>query len=283
MRNYAVVAYVYGDIPAETDATLAPMSGAVDPKNGYLRAGTDNRRALIETLHASEAKVKSQIAQLEQAKATASAKADDLNNKQHAAQIAVDEQQALKNQVDSELNALIQQAERQRADAERAAAQAAQQQAAQQQQNGNPSPPASQPPVTNPSIPVRPIPPGPIPPPSVDGAAKAIAYAKAQLGKPYQWGAAGPDTFDCSGLTMMAWREGGINLLHYTGSQYAKTRPIPLSAVQPGDLVFYNDFDHVALYIGKGKIIQAPHTGATVEIQDMYFWNTTMAATRPLP
>ena len=80
---------------------------------------------------------------------------------------------------------------------------------------------------------------------------------------------------------MMAWRAGGLNLLHYTGSQYAQTRPIPLTAVQPGDLIFYNDFDHVALYIGNGKIIQAPHS-APVEIQDMYFWNTTMAATRPL-
>jgi cell wall-associated NlpC family hydrolase len=82
---------------------------------------------------------------------------------------------------------------------------------------------------------------------------------------------------------MQAWRAGGVTMDHWTGSQYAQTRPIPLTEVQPGDLVFYNGQQHVALYIGDGKIIQAPHAGAVVEVQDMYFWHTDMAATRPLP
>ena len=70
---------------------------------------------------------------------------------------------------------------------------------------------------------------------------------------------------------------------HWTGSQYSKTRPIPLTEVQPGDLVFYNGQQHVALYIGNRKIIHAPHTGAVIAIEDMYYWHTDMAATRPLP
>jgi cell wall-associated NlpC family hydrolase len=82
---------------------------------------------------------------------------------------------------------------------------------------------------------------------------------------------------------MQAWHAGGVVMEHWTGSQYAHTRPIPLTKVQPGDLVFYNGQQHVALYIGNGKIIHAPHTGAVVAIEDMYYWHTDMAATRPLP
>ena len=145
MRTYAIAAYVYGDPSTDMNATAAAPSGQLDPKNGYLRAAADNRRELINALQASEANVKTQIAQLEQATTTATAKADDLKSKQQQAQAAVDQQQALKNQVDTELNTLIRQAEQQRAADERAAAQAAQQQAT----SGAP-PPASQPPATTP-------------------------------------------------------------------------------------------------------------------------------------
>ena len=95
------------------------------------------------------------------------------------------------------------------------------------------------------------------------------------------WGAAGPDSFDCSGLTMWAWRAGGVSLPHYTGAQYGATTHIPLSAIQPGDLIFYNGMEHVGLYIGGGQIIHAPHSGDVVKVSDMYYWNTSMVASRP--
>ena len=80
---------------------------------------------------------------------------------------------------------------------------------------------------------------------------------------------------------MWAWRAGGVSLPHYTGAQYSATTHVPLSAIQPGDLIFYNGMEHVALYIGNGQIINAPHTGDVVRIDSLYYWNTSMVASRP--
>lgn len=101
-----------------------------------------------------------------------------------------------------------------------------------------------------------------------------MAYAEAQLGKPYEWGASGPDTFDCSGLTMMAWRQAGVYLDHYTGAQWTETARVPLDSLQPGDIVFYGSSGetsyHVGLYVGGGQMIEAPHTGAFVRYASIY-------------
>jgi peptidoglycan DL-endopeptidase CwlO len=106
------------------------------------------------------------------------------------------------------------------------------------------------------------------------GVAAVIAYAQQQLGKPYVWGAEGPSSFDCSGLTMMAWRQAGVYLTHYTGAQWYQTRHVPLSDARPGDLVFYGasgpTSHHVGLYVGGGQMIEAPHTGAFVRYASIY-------------
>jgi cell wall-associated NlpC family hydrolase len=100
----------------------------------------------------------------------------------------------------------------------------------------------------------------------------AVRYAKAQLGKPYEWGASGPDTFDCSGLTMMAWRHAGIRLDHYSAAQYDEGTHVSRSELRPGDLVFYADntndpstIHHVGIYVGGGQMINAPQTGDVVK------------------
>lgn len=107
-------------------------------------------------------------------------------------------------------------------------------------------------------------------------AARAIRYARAQLGEPYQWAAAGPGSWDCSGLTMMAWRSGGVSLPHYSAAQYDRTKHIGVGDLRPGDLVFWGDspssIHHVALYIGDGQILHAPRTGRPVAIDSMYYW-----------
>jgi cell wall-associated NlpC family hydrolase len=118
--------------------------------------------------------------------------------------------------------------------------------------------------------PQPPPPPAPVPAPS-RGASTAIAYARAQIGKPYQWGAAGPDTFDCSGLTMRAWGAAGVSLPHYTRAQYAGTAHVAIANLQPGDLVFFgSDLHHVGLYIGGGQMIEAPSTGEFVRIAGIF-------------
>ena len=102
-------------------------------------------------------------------------------------------------------------------------------------------------------------------------AAAAIAYARQQLGKPYLWGATGPDAFDCSGLAMMAYRSAGVSIARTTFDQW-KTEP-HVSSPEPGDLVFFAGSDgtmtdpgHVGIVIGHGKMIQALGTGYPVMI-----------------
>ena len=101
-----------------------------------------------------------------------------------------------------------------------------------------------------------------------------LACAQAQIGKPDLWGGSGPGSWDCSGLTQAAWAQAGVYLAHYTGFQYDETRRVPLSNLQPGDLVFFGSdgpsSHHVGLYIGNDMMINAPHTGASVEIDNIY-------------
>jgi peptidoglycan DL-endopeptidase CwlO len=98
-------------------------------------------------------------------------------------------------------------------------------------------------------------------------AAVAVQAAESRVGDPYVWGAAGPGEFDCSGLVMWAYAQAGVSLPHYSGSQFDDTVQIPMSDLEPGDLVFPADpGEHVAMYIGNGEIVQAPYTGADVQI-----------------
>jgi cell wall-associated NlpC family hydrolase len=98
-------------------------------------------------------------------------------------------------------------------------------------------------------------------------AAKAIAFARAQLGKPYVYGATGPNSYDCSGLTQAAWGSAGVSIPRTTSTQINTGTRVSASELQPGDLVFfYSSVSHVGLYIGGGMMIHAPHTGTVVKI-----------------
>ncbi len=104
--------------------------------------------------------------------------------------------------------------------------------------------------------------------PAAGRAATAIRFAYAQIGKPYRWGAAGPGSYDCSGLTMRAWGAAGVGMPQSSRAQYASGRRISTSRMQPGDLVFFGSpIHHVGLYIGGGNMIDAPHTGDVVKIR----------------
>jgi cell wall-associated NlpC family hydrolase len=99
-------------------------------------------------------------------------------------------------------------------------------------------------------------------------AAIAVREAHARLGTPYQWGASGPERFDCSGLSSWVWRKAGVSLPHSSRAQYAGGRKVSRAEIQPGDLVFHGSpIHHVGIYIGNGNMISAPRTGDVVKIQ----------------
>jgi cell wall-associated NlpC family hydrolase len=98
--------------------------------------------------------------------------------------------------------------------------------------------------------------------PASGRARRAVQFAYAQMGKPYSWGADGPGAYDCSGLTMAAWRSAGVSMAHSARGQYNSFPKVPLSAMEPGDLVYYPG--HIALYVGDGMVIHAPTTGDVV-------------------
>ncbi|MGW4731989.1 NlpC/P60 family protein [Streptomyces shenzhenensis] len=103
-------------------------------------------------------------------------------------------------------------------------------------------------------------------------AEKAIAFARAQIGKPYVWGATGPGSYDCSGLTQAAWKAAGVTLPRTTYSQVEAGTTVSLANAQPGDLIFfYDDVSHVGLYIGNGMMIHAPKPGAYVREESIYY------------
>ncbi len=97
------------------------------------------------------------------------------------------------------------------------------------------------------------------------------------------YGAAGPDSFDCSGLTMYAYAAAGISLPHYTGAQYGVGRHVAESELQPGDLVFFGpNLGHMGMYIGNGQIVHAPHSGDVVKVVPLagYFQQNYAGAVR---
>ena len=113
------------------------------------------------------------------------------------------------------------------------------------------------------------VPPNPAPAPN-PRAQKAVDAALSQIGKPYQWGAAGPSSYDCSGLTMWAWSEAGVALPHNSGAQYNATVRVARSDLAPGDLVFFGSpIHHVAMYIGNGQMVEAPYSGTRVRVVPM--------------
>jgi peptidoglycan DL-endopeptidase CwlO len=116
------------------------------------------------------------------------------------------------------------------------------------------------------------------PAPVTGGAATAVDFAMDQVGDAYVYGAAGPDAWDCSGLTMAAWGAAGVSLPHSSSAQYSSGTPVSTSELQPGDLVFYYEpISHVALYIGNGQIVQASNPSDPVNVASVYSMPVTGA------
>jgi cell wall-associated NlpC family hydrolase len=111
----------------------------------------------------------------------------------------------------------------------------------------------------------------PIPPSGTLGG-QAVAIAMQYLGTPYVWGGASPGGFDCSGLTMYVYSQLGVGLPHNAAMQYGVGVAVPRSALQPGDLVFFDGLGHVGIYVGNNAFIHAPHTGDVVRVSSLSGW-----------
>jgi cell wall-associated NlpC family hydrolase len=127
-------------------------------------------------------------------------------------------------------------------------------------------------------------PPSPDPPPASGIGGQVAAAALSKLGDPYVFGAAGPDTFDCSGLTMWAWSTVGVSIPHSAFAQYSSLPHVDLGSVAPGDIIYYDSSTpHVAIYIGNGQIVHARHPGTGGEVQtgSLTGYDRPIAAMRP--
>lgn len=205
---------------------------------------------------------------LDDLRGQAERKADELASKRAQVERELSAQRSLLGEVKGDIAAIIAAEQARQAAAAQAAAQAASSSAA---------PPAASAPKV---APVEAEPTGP--PPAVRASAgKAVETARAQIGKPYEWGAAGPNSFDCSGLTSYAWAAAGVSLPHSSRAQYSSLPHVARSQIQPGDLLFYgNPIHHVGIYEGGGVMINAPETGENVR-RDSISRSDYVGAARP--
>jgi cell wall-associated NlpC family hydrolase len=227
----------------------------IQQKYAAAQAARDN--SLVAKLNDAKQTLAKQKSDAEQARAEADTQRRQIQATQQSLQALNAQQQQTLNQVQGELVALVQQEMQRR--------QAAALAAAQSRFGGSGGNAAD-----FPNLP----PPGP-------AAAQAIAFARSQMGKPYVYAAAGPDAYDCSGLVMAAYASAGISLPHYSGAQYASLPHVSMSAMLPGDLLYWGDggSEHVAIYLGDGRIIEEGGTQNDVHVGPI--WGQPSGAARP--
>lgn len=293
LRTFSVQAYVTGNDSPAFDALVTSNGNDAPQKKGYIEIASGSRRDLLDRYQATKAKADADAEVLAQAQADAEARSKALEKSQGDAEAAVSEQTKIKSQVDGELATLVAQEEQRRA--EEAARKAREQAALQVTRTAStpaqtsPTTPSAQAPspagstTSPPATGAPPPPPSPDPPPPPapgprGGGAGAVSAAMSRIGSPYVWAAAGPNAFDCSGLTMWAWAQVGVSLPHYSGAQYSMSRRISISDALPGDLIFFwapgagGEPSHVGLYIGGGSMVHAPSAGNYVRVDSIYWW-----------
>jgi cell wall-associated NlpC family hydrolase len=252
LARHAVSAYVHGGSTSMVERLAQSDGTDLTLRNQYIETAASEERDAIDALNAAREDLGRLRARLVDRRKAADAAAAKVAADRRQIQAANDALDRSYRRVTGELARLVA-AERARQDAEaRRRAQAALSTRQTQARAATQSSRSSAPSVSKPA------------PPQGKGAAHAVAVARAQIGKPYRWAASGPDSFDCSGLTMYAWRAAGVSLPHSTYSQWAATPHISRSDLQPGDLVYFRNLNHMAIYSGGGMMIESPHTGLNV-------------------
>ena len=241
----AIELYKAGPTGAAVEAVLSSETIAdIETRVEYLESSNDAQSEVFERLAVDRVQLDQHMSVLEDQKAAAllaEARLSDLRER-------VEEKVALQEDEIAQLNAALERA-RAREAAEAAARRAAAASAGT-------------------TLDIGPIKPAPAP---NARAQAAVDAALSQVGKPYKWGAVGPDSYDCSGLTMWAWAHAGVSLPHNSGMQYNSTPRVPQDDWEPGDLLFFGDpIHHVAMYIGNGQMVEAPYTGSQVRVNSAF-------------
>ena len=235
----------------------------------YLRVTASNQRDIIGELRRAKEDLSLRRAELDGERKAARVASDEAAAASHQAQAAQADQEALLSSVQGDISGLVAEeaARREAADAD-------------QRRLAAVVPPTAAKPAALPVVgPVldavaaaadAELPATRILPSSGLGGV-AVDWAMGQLGKPYEYGGAGPDSFDCSGLTMRAWGAAGVSLSHGADIQWYESTRVSVDELMPGDLLFYGDsvegIHHVAMYIGDGQQIEASTTGTPVRIR----------------
>jgi cell wall-associated NlpC family hydrolase len=278
LASAAVLAYVHGGNNSMIGKLARGGKDDMIVRTQYLKVTAADQRQVIDEVKAAKQDLLSQTTRLEADRKAAAAAASDAAHASDAAAGAEDAQRTVLSHVTGEIGDLVA-AEQARVDAE----------AARNRPAPAPVAAADTPGITEPPrIPTTTAPAGAAavspqakaapaqtqvaPPPASGKGAAAVAEARKQLGKPYVYGGAGPDNFDCSGLTSWAWKAAGVSLSHSAYDQWFETTRVPINAVQPGDLLFFGDdgvesIHHNAIYIGGGDMIEASQTGTPIRIR----------------
>ena len=302
LRNRAVASYVgggrsTGELPIQQLLDSGSANDLV-VRQTYASAIAGREQATVDMLDAAQEQRQAQRARLDLAQQSAKVVLDQAAARRKEAATAAAERKATLARVQGELGALVEaeQARRAAEEAKRVQAELAARQAREEAARtaaataraeaerreaarlattttsrgspvtvpkvvGSGDEPADQP-ADAVDAPARPVAPG---------AAAAVAEARRQLGKPYEYGSPGPDSFDCSGLTSYAWRAGGRALPHSSAAQYGATSRVDVDQIEPGDLVFYGSpIHHVGIYAGDGLMVEASETGTPVRMATIF-------------
>ena len=235
-----------GNANVEEDIDLSELESAAQ-RAKYAELTNDRDREALNKLAYVQEDLAAKRTTLTDIKAQRKAEADAIAKAEAEVKKAIAEQQQALNSVNAEIRTLVQQQ------------QAASRASAAQSAGGRSRDYGTGPSITDIAAPNA-------------TARAAIAFAQAQLGKPYVYAASGPNSYDCSGLTMSAYSAAGVGMAHYSGAQFRSFPQVSLDALSPGDLVFWGPggSNHVGLYIGGGTMIHAPHTGDVVRYAPIY-------------
>jgi peptidoglycan DL-endopeptidase CwlO len=279
LADRAAELYMDAGNPTPLGAFDVSSTQQLGSRSAYGAAAADQDNQLIDHAKVAIETLGLQQKSLAKARAHAVAERDALDATRSQITAATAQQEDLLAQANGKIKGLVDQIAAQKAREQEAAARAsmeataARQQAEAQaaQQNANTDNTSSD---TGGSVSsggeTTTSPPPDLPAPS-DHASVAVSTAEAQLGKPYVYAAAGPDSFDCSGLTMYAWAAAGVSLPHNAEAQYESLPHVPIDSLEPGDLVFFGSpIHHVGMFVGNGTMIEAPYTGVDVRYHTIY-------------